>query len=370
MAEINIENIVANDGQRKIVKCLKRYIRERGPNALMPSFRSLSKMCRVSPLTVSDVVSDFSAKGLLVVIPRKGIYSAENLPKEILDPEKLERVDVVMVEAGGTQNNPPAFHQEMAYQLGQQPCILDLDVRLHRTTPGPNEALKLRKVASDPGCQGIIISKLSSLDQLIPFEDALIPYICVYPESHELPPNRSVMIDIEELVSSQIEHLTSLGHSRIGYLHNVNPAVFHHSNLLRRETFFRLALDRKLNIDSSIVKYGGFGPDEQKRGARAILSATERPTAIICNDEHLPAVYSIAGECGLDIGKDLSVVGTNNIPASCSVTPQASTLEIPRAKAVQLALEMLKKAHATPDGIVANEYVKTELIQRQSTGHI
>jgi len=367
MSDSDPINDIANNGQRKVTKCLKRYMRERGPNALMPSFRDLSRLCRVSPLTVSDVVSRFAEYGLLVVKPRRGIYTPEKIAPEISSPEKLQRVDVVLVETKGMQHDPQEFHRDMVYELGNRPALLDMEVRLHHVPAGPDTAQRLKKITHDKDCQGVLVSRLASLDQLAVFEDALIPYICIYPESRELPPDRSVLVDIEALVAGQVNHLTEPGHTRIGYLHNVTPNVFHHSHLLRRETFFRLALDRRLDVDSSIVLYAGFDPAQQAQAVRKMLDSPRRPTAIICNDEHLPAVYRVATEKGLTIGRDLCVVGTNNTSVSQSLTPAATTMEIPRGGAVQLALDMLQEAYARGDGKVRNRFVDTKLIVRGST---
>jgi beta-fructofuranosidase len=103
------------------------------------------------------------------------------------------------------------------------------------------------------------------------------------------------------------EGLTSLGHRRIGFLTNVDDVPATHGRLQGYRQALEaagIAFDPSLVIADESETWGGH------RAARTLLSREDRPTAIFAyNDRMAMGAYRAAGELGLRIPDDVSVIG-------------------------------------------------------------
>lgn len=105
--------------------------------------------------------------------------------------------------------------------------------------------------------------------------------------------------------------------------------------------------------------------------ARELLKNDVRPTAILCaNDWMALGVYAAAAEAGLEIGRDLSVVGFADLREASMLTPALSTVrqdaEAIGAKAAELLLARIEGRVTSPRPQEARQ--RPELIERESTG--
>lgn len=111
-----------------------------------------------------------------------------------------------------------------------------------------------------------------------------------------------------------VEYLLGLGHRRIGYISG--RAELESSN--RRLQGYRDALEKVgIPIDEQLIAPGDYTTATGVSGARELLSLVNPPSAIFAsNDQMAMGVYQVAGEMGLRIPEDLSVVGFDNITES------------------------------------------------------
>jgi len=120
-------------------------------------------------------------------------------------------------------------------------------------------------------------------------------------------------------------HLLELGHRRIGFLAGRRDLV----SARRREDGFRAALaEVGLDVDNDLVQAGAFTVESAVEPARRLLDRRDRPTAIFAaNDLSAAQVIATAGELGLSVPDDLSVVGFDNIPESALTEPPLTTID-------------------------------------------
>jgi DNA-binding LacI/PurR family transcriptional regulator len=356
----------ANLGVR-VERYLQRHLRSVEAGAPLPSFRTIMKACGVGPHTVRQVLDELSPRGLLVVQPQRGIFAGElaAAQRALLAVSSL---DLIFFQ--GRRGNPLLpFHDELIRLLTEYATMRGYGVRFHLldTYGGAREAL--RELAANPRTQACLPINLPQPDLLHPLAEEQLPFVNLFPACPTIPPN-SVLIDPEAVVQLQVEHLVSHGHRRIGYLHNLRPYTFHRDLVLRREAFYRQALDCALPITSHWVRYAGYGADERRAGVHALLSLEPRPTALICTDDHLPEVYHAASELGLLIGRGLSIVGTNDDPVAERLYPPATSVRIPRDVAAQLALDNLEQVIRRTDPLPQPVCIVPELVVRESVGRI
>ena len=118
----------------------------------------------------------------------------------------------------------------------------------------------------------------------------------------------NIMIDYEHGIAEALEHLSSLGHQRIGYI----GGPLHLHSAKRRKTAFietaaRLGLDPEPMIDSDFTVQGGYfacGKLLQQRAPTAVMAA---------NDLMAIGVLHRAHEAGLRVPGDISVVGFDDV---------------------------------------------------------
>jgi len=369
MAQLNKE-VSRSNGRGRVARYLTRHMRAGQPGTTLPSFRKVSQDCRVSPVTATDIVREFESKGLLSVKPRSGIFIPDSLPANWERAVSIGQISIFYIGADATEAPSGSFRKELISYLSTEPGNRDMGVRFYEISAGPEGIRQIHDIISSDNCEACLVSHLTSLHFLTPLQDAHIPYVCIYPESPQLPENNSVLVDAERIVKLQMDYLTNLGHRQIGYLHNIDPHSYQRGFLLRREMFYRLALDYRLPITSALVQYAGMDEQNEREGVLTLLKQDNPPTAVICNDAHLSVLYKVANELGIKIGKDLSVVGTNDGPESRTVTPQTTTVRIPRQTAVVTALDMLDKILCAPTGKTENQTVDVRLVERSSANSI
>ncbi|WP_308252172.1 substrate-binding domain-containing protein [Pseudonocardia sp. KRD291] len=165
---------------------------------------------------------------------------------------------------------------------------------------------------------------------------------------------------------SAVEHLTSLGHRRIGVISGP-PRL---SSSQQRVDGYRAALRRSgIAADEDLVRFGDFLVGGGHRGATALLDLPEPPTAIFAgSDMQAVGVYQEAARRGLRVPADLSVVGFDDISLCEYLRPSLSTVLQPLARmaaeAVRLALD---GSGPDTDGRVPRLELATDLVVREST---
>src|SRR5690606_18463186 len=138
------------------------------------------------------------------------------------------------------------------------------------------------------------------------------------------------------------EHLIALGHTRIGYIKG-------HPNQTagaRRYEGVQAALAAAgIAQGSGLVQQGYFPYRSGLEAAEKLLSRKQPPTAIFAsNDDMAAAVVSVAHRRGLDVPRDLSVVGYDDTSAATTVWPELTTVRQPIAAMAYSAMDILVRA--------------------------
>jgi DNA-binding LacI/PurR family transcriptional regulator len=176
----------------------------------------------------------------------------------------------------------------------------------------------------------------------------------------------SASSDYREATKEVVSHLLSLGHRRIGFVYGVAD--------------HELGLDRLLPYQESLHAAGiveepdlidECGPtiEDGYQAAMRLLKRLQRPTAIIAvNDLLAISAIRAAGDMGLRIPDDLSVVGFDNIPMSDYLMPRLTTVSKDAYNAGRNAFEMLLARIQNPDIPRQVLHTPAKLIIRESTG--
>jgi LacI family transcriptional regulator len=177
-----------------------------------------------------------------------------------------------------------------------------------------------------------------------------------------------VRIDDFRAASEMTAHLISLGHTRIGFIKG------HPNQTASAQRFagFESTLESHgIALNPAYVQQGYFTYRSGLDAAEQLLDRKRPPTAIFAsNDDMAAAVVSVAHRRGLDVPKDLSVVGFDDTMTATTVWPELTTIRQPIAAMAEAALNLLLRRVRQKKGGEAAEPVDHlfahELIRRAS----
>lgn len=172
----------------------------------------------------------------------------------------------------------------------------------------------------------------------------------------------NIVLDYENGIAQALEHLTALGHSRIGYIGGPPKLM----SIQRRkqafiDTAIRLGLDPSRILDADFSVKGGYF-------ACSKLLKSNPPTAIVAgNDLTAIGILHCAYDGGLHVPRDLSVVGFDDILFAEYTQPALTTVAVPRSEIGKTAFEAIWTMLADPELQGREHRLGTSLVVRQST---
>lgn len=162
-----------------------------------------------------------------------------------------------------------------------------------------------------------------------------------------------------------MNHLLELGHRRIGLI--CGRSEVNDRALERRKAYEDALAEIGIGIDPSLIFERDFEFIEGRTAMRRMLDDVVPPTAVFAAND-IQAIGAIA-ECrasGLDVPKDISVIGFDDLPLAEFSFPKLTTIRVPAQRMGHVAairlLEMIR-GEAEP----ASEVLPVELILREST---
>jgi LacI family transcriptional regulator len=163
-------------------------------------------------------------------------------------------------------------------------------------------------------------------------------------------------------------YLLGMGHRRIGFIKGHPNQTASGERWLGFETALREA-DCKPH--APIMEQGFFSYRSGLDAAEKLIATDPRPTAIFAsNDDMAAAVVSVAHRRGLDVPRDLSVVGFDDSAIATTVWPELTTIRQPIASMAEAALDILileiRRRRDGEIGIPVDHLVAHELIVRES----
>lgn len=175
----------------------------------------------------------------------------------------------------------------------------------------------------------------------------------------------NIKVRYEKGMQRVVEYLYSVGHRRMAF-------VGHHTSL-------EPLLDRKKSFLDTMKRYAGEvehatvadrdGPVGGQQATRQLLASGFKPTAIICvNDFMALGVVRELREHGLEVPRDVSVTGYDNISLSEYAFPPLTTVNIPREMIGHLAFSALVPEHEDAQVRGREFLIDPELVIRESTG--
>lgn len=302
----------------------------------MITLKEIAKMCQVSTSTVSNIlnekpnVSEETRQKVLQVIRDTGYqpnYFAASIRKQ------YTKVIGIITEDLYQFSSPRIVESIMEYCESHDYKTVLINLRLYdrwkatwfddheKQAAIVNDAL--REVQSIKVDGVIYVAGHCRKIDIFP-EDYSIPTVVTYAytEDERFP---SIIIDDEKGGYDVINHIVQMGHKKIGVIGGM-PDNIH--------TKSRLKGCQKAMYENGIAynpDWTLFGDWERPSGyecAKRLMK--DGPTVIWCmNDKMAAGAYDYAREIGAVVGKDISIVGYDNMDIASYLYPPLTTNEIP-----------------------------------------
>jgi LacI family transcriptional regulator len=243
------------------------------------------------------------------------------------------------------------------YELVVHPCS--------RTSP--NFLADIRAFVERQRLFGVVLPPSTSEDDRL--IEALERMDCRYVRiaSVSLSEPESMLVTQDDAGAAEAaRHLAALGHTRIAHISG--PSTFRSAHT-RRQGFVQGLKENGLDLDPRYSVEGGYTFESGVACGAALLALKPRPTAIFTgNDEMAMGVFKAARDLGLEIPRDLSVVGYDDSPMASRVWPYLTTVRLPIHDMGRIAAEKLLAQDNTDRAAPQEVDVRPALVVRDSSG--
>ncbi len=329
----------------------------------------------VAPMTVSRVisgngyVSDEMREKVMEAVKRLN-YRRNGVARN-LKRQKTETVGLVI----GDISNP--YSTELANAVRESLSAHGYNLFICISEHSAKEDISAFDSLVDHNVDGIIVATRSNQEgneRLAEIADSNVAVVVVG-RDFQHPSVDSISTDNFTGGFEATQHLIDLGHKRIGF---IGAAFENRKNLKRLQGYLSALTKHEIPVDERLITGGresltgvpgysteSIGYESMKR----LLSLPNRPTAIFArNDFTAVGAMTAVNEAGLQIPKDLAIVGFDDTPLALHTMPALTTVRQPMRIQGQLASEMLLgriKSRDVQDPI--KRVLDCELIIREST---
>ena len=204
----------------------------------------------------------------------------------------------------------------------------------------------------------------------LPLIDALtarnVPVFVVDADSSG-PLLKTVQIDYEHGIRQAIQHLAALGHERIAFIGGPQDLK---TATMRRSAVEKCMEEIGLELRPELFVDGNHSIEAGMKALSALAAMPDRPSAVFCsNDMTAIGTMRAAFDLGLNIPRDLSVVGFDDIKLAQFMAPPLTTVQMSQTEIARLSFSaLLDSLEPTRQGNGRQVYsMKTNLVLRHST---
>ena len=286
----------------------------------LPGERTLAQQLGVSCMTIRKSIENLVTQGILFKVPTKGTFVNHKSVQRFLDSSMIAGISSPYYSL--------IFNaiEKVAAKGGYSVVYFsDNDVdSLSRTLKKVDGVI----ATCFPRCESIILK----IKQSVP--------IVVIDNSAADKTIPSVIIDNFNADVESVDYACSLGHTRIGFMTGLEDSDIGKS----RYAGYQHGLSKNnIALDESLVFRGNYSYEAGILGAEYFLTLNNLPTALICANDSmaLGAIQRFSQE-GLNIPKDISIIGFDNIEVASQIVPALTTIAAPIDEIAKHSFSILK----------------------------
>jgi LacI family transcriptional regulator len=330
------------------------------------SLRAIAGQLGLSITTVSRALGGFPEVGAAtrarVIAEAERIDYRPNQLARRLRHGRSEAVGLVLPAEAGQFDDPFFLHLLAAVGPPLQRAGLDLLVMTAK--PGAEELRAYRHLIEGSRVDAILLARTRRDDPRVRYLlDRGAPFV-VHGRCEETRPYAFVDIDGAAACKAATERLICFGHRRIGLINAAPHYMFAH----HRELGWRAAL-AAAGLPPGPIRHAE--PSEEAGFAlmRELLGEPGPPTAVLCATDRLAigALHAVS-QAGLRAGRDISLIGYDDLPMAACTDPPLTTIAQSIAQAGARMVAMLTALLDGADPATLTEVWPAQLIPRASDG--
>ena len=166
-----------------------------------------------------------------------------------------------------------------------------------------------------------------------------------------------------------VQFLVKNGHKKIAHITDGKNTV---AAPAREKAFRDVLRENKIEfVDEYLIKTPSSNAAEGYEATKQLLNLKNRPTSIFAyTDRMAMGAYAAAHEAGLEIGKDISIIGFDNQPdIANALRPGLTTIQLPHYEMGKVATHLLINELKNSESESAKEHqIDCPLVVRDSVG--
>ncbi|MCD2425258.1 LacI family transcriptional regulator [Niabella pedocola] len=250
--------------------------------------------------------------------------------------------------------------QEVAYEQ-------DYNIILHITNDDPERELSIVKNLAVSNLDGLLIAVSSDSDAYSHFQQVIdtgVP-IVFFDRVPDAIHTSKVMQDDYNGAFEAVEHLIAKGYRKIAHIAGPEGLGFTQK---RKKGYLDALQKHGLPVKEQWIIHSGFSQENGQSDAAKLFSLKQRPDAIFAaNDRKAIGAMIALKEQGIQIGKQVGIIGFTNDPAATIVSPTLSTIAEPAFEIGKKSCELLLKHIGKRNFIPEEVTLPGTLIEREST---
>ena len=220
------------------------------------------------------------------------------------------------------------------------------------------ESRSLRRLGSNLIDGAILVTPTTHL------AESEMPIVAIDPHAG---PAQGVTIESDSYggAVTATRYLIELGHRRIGFVAG-RPDL--RSSRARDAGYRRALADAGIPFDPRLTRTGFYDQEAARRMANELLTSSERPTAVFAaNDLSAIAIGEVATTLGLEVPRDLSIIGFDDVPEASRWMPALTTVRQPMRRLGEEAVQMLAALMSGEELEEPHTLLQTRLVVRHTT---
>ncbi|MGR5323062.1 LacI family DNA-binding transcriptional regulator [Vibrio alfacsensis] len=294
----------------------------------MITIKEVSELANVSQSTVSRVLNEHPT---VKEVNRKKVFDAikklgykPNAFAQALASSRSNSIGMLVGSLDGPFYGPLMHNAENTVRDSNNHLIVTSGLESHAREIDSINFLRSKQV------DGLIIhSDMLSDDELIDVIEKNPATIVLNRYIPEVA-NKCIFIDNELGGYLATKHMLERGHTKVACITGQLSKIDSRDRL---QGYRHALTEFGIEFDTNLIVEGRF--DHEERGlnhmcARRLLERDSNITAIFCHNDNIAlAVYDVAYDRGLEIGRDISVVGFDNDSHSQHMRPKLTTVNFP-----------------------------------------
>ncbi|MCP4077945.1 MAG: substrate-binding domain-containing protein [Gammaproteobacteria bacterium] len=309
---------------------IKKAIKNKSIVDKLPGERTLAKELGFSYMTIRKAIDNLVNDGVLFKIPTKGTF----VTGRNKNGKKNTRTIGYFLDSSIISGISSPYYSLIFNAIEKEAAKHNYSV-VYFSDISEN---KLRKILKK--LDGVIATCFPRIESIIQEMKQSVSVVVIDNSASDksIP---SVIIDNFNADVESVDYITSLGHDHIGYLTGLEDSDVGKN---RYAGYLNGLNKNNIDFDKAHVFRGNYSFYAGIQGAEYFLSLEKPPSAVICaNDSMALGAIKKFHQSGLNVPKDISIIGFDDIEVASQIVPALTTIAAPVDEIARRAFYMLEQ---------------------------